>query len=825
MVSRPHGHRRLPALVLRLGLIAAGSYLLPFAHGSHWPQGLGMWNPELVVLSFATAGLAFCLLGAGIAARRPQRWLPWVLAAFWLSTASSLHATRIAGRPGDAIPDNVLLSCYSAQLLLLGENPYTWDMGDAFSAFSASGFFMTPQLDGSATSVLSYPALHFLLLVPLHTFGLEGVRALYVLCHLLTGTLLFWRAPAPLRPLVLLPLWVSADYLHFALIFVSDVVWALFLVCSILTWRNWKWRAVFYGLACAYKQPPWLLAPFLLVRLLIDERDEDQRPPIARAAWFFAVAGGVFLLLNAPFMLADLPTWAARLFQPLTGHLVYLGVGLASLTQLGLAELPKPFYSTASLVVLLTLLVLYTAHFQRWRHTLWLFPGLMLWFSYRSLQSYFVYWIPLLIGVVVVELGARRGALPERAPLGEARDPSGLWHLVNRLPLRIARYAQARRRWTPAVVLVACSAILLAAVHFVRTNESVSVELVDARIRGSVDIDEMVVLVRNTADTVLRPRFAVQRASWQPFPWEIVSGPLSLAPGQSGRYAIRTDLPYRTLSLPEGGQLVVSEASGSYRVRGTLRIAPDDSLVGSAAIFNSGYRQVADGGAVPWGWTLQRATPREPLLERARTADGAPAIRLGFQADAGHAAWQGVGIAQGLPFPDGPLWLWVKPPGSDEAGPGTAYGIEFHDGERRLWVLFGPGPPGEGYLEPKHYSIQRSLPAGTWSEQAVDLASIYSRLGWPLPPLKRTTRGNVELLTRGTSVTLFVAARNLARDAAVLGEFGPARIEPGPHAPWSRIRDRVERSGEYASALARLETERRNFDRARALEKAQSPPD
>ena len=91
-------------------------------------------------------------------------------------------------------------------------------------------------------------------------------------------------------------------------------------------------------------------------------------------------------------------------------------------------------------------------------------------------------------------------------------------------------------------------------------------------------------------------------------------------------------------------------------------------------------------------------TPHEPSLERTLTADGAPAIRLGFQAEAGRAGWEGVGIAQGVPFPDGPLRIWANPPdpGDDEAGLTAAYGVEFHDGQKRLWVLFGPAPPGEG---------------------------------------------------------------------------------------------------------------------------------
>jgi hypothetical protein len=147
----------------------------------------------------------------------------------------------------------------------------------------------------------------------------------------------------------------------------------------------------------------------------------------------------------------------------------------------------------------------------------------------------------------------------------------------------------------------------------------------------------------------------------------------------------------------------------------------------------------------------------------------------------------------------------------------TAYGLEFHDGDHRLWVLFGPSDPGEGLLGRDHHYVRRRVPAGSWSEQVVNLRSIYAGLGWPLPPLKRTVRGNVELLTRGTSLTLFVAARDRPRSAVLTARFGPATIERSGEAVLRRIRQRVERRDEYYQALSKIERVRGNADRAREL--------
>jgi hypothetical protein len=139
-------------------------------------------------------------------------------------------------------------------------------------------------------------------------------------------------------------------------------------------------------------------------------------------------------------------------------------------------------------------------------------------------------------------------------------------------------------------------------------------------------------------------------------------------------------------------------------------------------------------------------------------------------------------------------------------------------------VLFGPSGPREGYLSPSHYFVERQLAAGVWSEQTIDLGAIYDRLGWPLPPLTRTVRANVELLTRGVSLTLFVAARNRPRPQLLTAEFGPARISSGADAVRQRIQQRVERQEEYSQALQDLEKKRRNFERARELRERTAPP-
>jgi len=59
--------------------------------------------------------------------------------------------------------------------------------------------------------------------------------------------------------------------------------------------------------------------------------------------------------------------------------------------------LPPAFYLVATVVVAATLIVEYYVYFERLAFALWAFPAIILWFSYRGLQNYFIFWTPLLV--------------------------------------------------------------------------------------------------------------------------------------------------------------------------------------------------------------------------------------------------------------------------------------------------------------------------------------------------------------------------------------------------------------------------------------------
>jgi hypothetical protein len=655
---------------------------------------------------------------------------------------------------------------------------------------------MTPRLDGSDTRRLSHPPFHVLLLVPFKWLGSEDLTLPYVLAHGALVLLMFLTAPRAWRPLVLLPLFINPEYLDFPGKGVSDGVWSLLLVLMALCWRRPALRAILFGLACAYKQTPWLLAPFIVVRLLVDGADADPRRPIKRVLHFTLWVAATFLFCSVPFLWPDPgPLWLG-MTDPMRGHLVYLGTGLVSLTQLGLVALPKAFYSLVSLGALAGLLVLYAIHFHRLRELMWLGPVVVLWLSYRSLQSYYVYWLPPLIVALLQSLP--REALAEAEVMASGRDRGRL------------------KRLSLAVAAALALGGVLAITTWPRAG-GLQLELVELEVAGAGgDVTSLSATLTNKTSRPVSPRFAVQNASWQPLPWRIVSGPDQLLPGGSARYQIRTDVAYQRLRLAEGGQVVVSDASGDYALRGLLPVPPDRSFGGREGPYNSGYLRGTGRGSVPWGWRLDGPSGRPPVVQHLQTPIE-NAIELGLVPGPAAHGWQAVTLSQSQLFPSGEVCVWLAPPSDASAqGLNRAYGLELADPLHRIWVLFGPGEPSQGLLGPSHAYVSQPMPAGTWSERCVDVGELYGRLGWELPPLQMIARPDGELLTRPLRVGLLVAGRDLPPGVRMTGRFGRVRMRPAP--VHERIRRRLETRHEYYRALAGLARSRGNLSRARELE-------
>jgi len=258
---------------------------------------------------------------------------------------------------------------------------------------------LTPLSNGNYLASFQYPALHFLVFVPFVLLGLRDMRWVLLMFELAAIGVIYLKCPANLRPMVILPLYAGSDLLiNFTASSVSDMLWVLPLVLVAFTIdKKPMLSGILYGVSCAIKQPPWLLAPFLIIYLSKTQVTRGIPNKLRRIAEFIGSALAFFVIVNLPFAFSDPTGWFRNVMTPITSDLVILSQGPAVLSQVGLVQVGRVFYSVLAIGVLIVLVTNYYVYFDRLRYVLWILPGVILWFSYRALTSYVIYWLPLML--------------------------------------------------------------------------------------------------------------------------------------------------------------------------------------------------------------------------------------------------------------------------------------------------------------------------------------------------------------------------------------------------------------------------------------------
>lgn len=212
----------------------------------------------------------------------------------------------------------------------------------------------------------------------------------------------------------MVPIFAGSDLVvNFTAGAVADFLWVLPLVLMIVFMDDVRLSGIMFGLACAIKQTPWLLSPFFLVYYLRRGSGLSTLSRLKQTGIFVALALGTFLVPNIGFMLNNFSAWYNGVVTPAFGNLVVLSQGLSLITLAIGVPLPPTFYLTATLAVAATLLINYYVYYEKLALAVWAFPALILWFSYRGLQNYFIFWTPLLV-MAVVKLYKKGG--PHSAP-------------------------------------------------------------------------------------------------------------------------------------------------------------------------------------------------------------------------------------------------------------------------------------------------------------------------------------------------------------------------------------------------------------------------
>jgi hypothetical protein len=248
----------------------------------------------------------------------------------------------------------------------------------------------------------SYPALSIVPLVPFVLLGLD-TNYLYVACLLAAMAVVLVRAPGGLRPFVLTALLGAASLVAFTVGGSADLLYALPLVAA-WAWRERRASALALGLAIATKQLAWLFVPFYLIA---STTSFGWREAVRRAA----IAAGVFVAANLPFVLWDARAWLLGVLTPVIEPMFPRGAGLVFLsTDGGLPLLPIAVYTLLeALAYVACLVVAWRA--RRTSPELGVVLAVVpLFFGWRSLFSYF-FLAPLFALAAVAPIAlARRSA-------------------------------------------------------------------------------------------------------------------------------------------------------------------------------------------------------------------------------------------------------------------------------------------------------------------------------------------------------------------------------------------------------------------------------
>ena len=403
--------------VLRLAFLFAGQFAL-YEGFQDWNRGGADSNPIVAVLVLAVYSSAILTLALSLMQKATiLRFRHFLLVPFILATLTGVYVVAEISYQGSYRTDVLAFSQYAAMLFANhGLNPYLQDMSKSLAMFGVQSSDLTPLTSGSytATMTFQYPSLQFLVFVPFVLLGLRDMRWVLIAFELGVLFTLYLRSPDHIRPLILLPMFAGTDLMiNFTASSVTDMLWVLPLLFAAFNLKKPLVSGFYYGLACCFKQIPWLLAPFLLIYYVktTDFKARDQR--LAGIGKFILVTFAVFIGFNVPFMVGAAGIWVRNVLTPISADLVVLSQGPSNLAVVGLLPVGRIFFTVLAVGVLLVLIVNFYIYFDKLRHIFWIFPGIILWFSYRSLTNYVIYWLPLmLVSLILWYRDELRGAKP-----------------------------------------------------------------------------------------------------------------------------------------------------------------------------------------------------------------------------------------------------------------------------------------------------------------------------------------------------------------------------------------------------------------------------
>lgn len=402
---------------------------------------------------------------------------------------------------------------YAAGLFLHGADPYRANLAPALSRFGVPIQYATYLMNGGIASHLGYPSWAVLFTAPfvLLTGGVQSVIVANVASAVAGLVLAFAVVPPRWRTLAVVAV---VDYsIIFGYVVSGDIAIFAFPALVLVAWR-WTgigkggrlgWRGVVgaaaLGLAVSTTQLAWFIAPFVVAAIFICRRRElGSARGAGVMARYLAVAIGVFLAINAVFIVEGPVIWLKGVLGPLTQHAIPYGQGLIDLATFGgVGGGDLSLYTYGAVLVYLALLCAVCLRFDRlWRVVL-ILPAIALWFPTRSLAEY---WMTL----IAIWLVALVSASPPPPSKTTGRRVPG-WSLaaLGLPPL--------------AMLCLACG-----------SPSPLSMRVETVKTNGQFErVWQLRARVSNRSSRTVTPHYATDSIGQATSFWRLVSGPVTLA--------------------------------------------------------------------------------------------------------------------------------------------------------------------------------------------------------------------------------------------------------------------------------------------------------
>ena len=177
----------------------------------------------------------------------------------------------------------------------------------------------------------------------------------------------------------------------------GSIVFPLLLISWVSLDRNRLLSAVTMGLAVATKQTAWFFLPFYLILLW---RKSGKRSFMTATS----VITGIFLLINAYFIIIGPKLWLSSVLAPMTSPMFPNGVGIVSLVISGFINIRSSLpFAGLEAVVFVGEAFWYTRNAKRYSFAGPILAVLPLFFAWRSLLNYFFYVQIIVIACMLTE--------------------------------------------------------------------------------------------------------------------------------------------------------------------------------------------------------------------------------------------------------------------------------------------------------------------------------------------------------------------------------------------------------------------------------------